>query len=45
MAQKPKDQEVIGQVGTTFLEAFWRGLMSKARISAVAFGKLAFFQL
>ena len=42
---KPKDQEVKGQVSTTFLEAPLPSLMSSETISVAVVGKLALFQL
>ena len=44
MGLKVKDQEVRGQISTTFLEAPNYGLTFGERISVVAYSKLAFFQ-
>ena len=45
MGSKVKDQEVRGQVNTSFSEAPPSGLTRGERISVVAAGKLELFQL
>ena len=45
MGPKPKDQEVRGQISTTFSEASPRSLTSGEEILVVTLGKLTLFQL